>query len=912
MVTSDVYMNTLVANMRHRRLSVDEAAEELRAIVSEPQAIENAVKRIREEGRRNQLLRVPGGLESLEYQGATEEARELRWYTGPDEGDECWSALRRALKEQGLGDEAIASVDQASTKIVAYLGDPGIEGLQKKGLVIGYIQSGKTSNFTAVIAKAADAGYQLFIVLSGMYNALRQQTQSRLNQHLAHRAEERWFPLTQENKDFGIVTHGAALLSQPDIRILVVVKKNATRLRRLENFLNAINVDIRRRCPALIIDDEADQATPNTAGDDLDRSRINSLIVDIRKLLPTSTYVGYTATPFANVFIDPTVPGDLYPSDFIITLPKPEGYFGPEAIFGRESLDDGDEPDDGYDMVRTIPDSEAEQLRSPTNPDDRATFEPPVTTSLDEAIRYFTLATAARRHRRQTSHHSSMLVHTTQFSAVHLRQRERIRDHLDKLRRLNASRDETFARDMSILWERELSAVDGHEFGSEPVSFNELAPHLAEVLRDIRVIADNSISDDRLDYSATRINSNGREEVVPQTVIAVGGNTLSRGLTLEGLVVSFFIRSGRAYDTLLQMGRWFGFRPRYEDLPRVWMTTELRRRFRFLATIEEEIRRDVHRYELEKTTPRGYGLKVRCHPDLLITAPQKMQHVETVSLSYSGERVQTFVFRHRDRYWLDENLAAARSLVAGALRSGAGTDSVSPGTTVLRQVHYERILDFLEAYHFYEGHAKLRRDLLRDYIRDRLEKADELEWWNVAVMGSGTRPHRVDGREVDLGTVDLSLQYEVPLINRAPLKDSPPDLADIKALMSKPDRVVDLPDVDSAQKQEAPELARPHDLGLLLLYPISKNSIPMSTAARRVGSRKPLEATQHILGVGIVFPVSRTGWEKEALTYNYDYVAVRLPDEDAAEEDDVDPARFDTEGDADIDPIEGLPRRGGD
>lgn len=898
-------IQNLQDSTRRRGVSLDEASSGLIGLGVEASLVEAAVSQIREEGRRNQMLKVPGGMEGLEYKRMTKELQHRRWYLGPRDGDLIWPAYLESLVARGLDDRAIRSIDQASTKVVSYLGDPGVHGLQTKGLVIGHVQSGKTSNYMAVIAKAADAGYRLVIVLSGMYNALRQQTQRRLNAQVVDpTSDDVWQPLTYEDADFGQVLKGGAMLAQPELRVLVVTKKNVHRLRRLCLWLKSVHGDTRHRCPALIIDDEADQATPNTGQED-DKSTINSLVFELFKLLPTSSYIGYTATPFANVFIDPSAK-DLYPSNFIISLPRPRGYFGAESIFGRSPLDDGDDPDDGYDMVRKVTTSEAAALRPPRNRDEREGFRPAVQPSLDEAVRYFLLATAARRARGHNDEHSSMLVHTTQYSAVHLRQRAELRSLVDSFRRKMANRDGGFIGDLRRQWDEEKSRVDPRDFGHQPSSFEDLVDHLPDVLLDTKVIADNYISEDRLDYSETTIGPDGRTTPIPQTVIAVGGNTLSRGLTLEGLVVSYFIRSGRAYDTLLQMGRWFGFRPGYEDLPRVWMTTELKRQFRFLATVEEEIRRDVERYEREGMTPQQYGVRVRCHPDLMITAGSKMQATEKVSLSYSGDRLQTFLFQHRDRDWLEQNQSAARDLVTSALRSGSESDGEAPDKVILRQVHYERIVEFLRNYQFHEDYSRLRSDLLIGYIQNRLDHAAELEWWNVAVM-SGPKQHRVGGSRIDLGAIDLGLGSLIPCINRAPMADSLPDRADIKALMSKPDRVVDIRDVDSAEARNMSETElvriRSPDIGLLLLYPISKNSIPMG-ASIRADSRKDLKAVADIIGVGIVFPESRKALEENP-TYEYDYVAVRIPDEDPLleETDDVDPEKLDTERDARVEPV---------
>ena len=364
-----------------------EVAGDLRQLTGDHEAVDRVLAHIEAEGRRNQLLRIPGGMESLAYRRVEGEARTLRWYTGPQSTDRYWPAYQRRLEQIGMPSGAIQSVDHASTKIVAYLGPPDVYGLQKKGLVLGYVQSGKTANFTAVLAKAADAGYRLFIVLSGIHNALRRQTQRRLDDQLIGPHREKWTPLTTATKDFGYVPHGGQTLSGREMRSLAVTKKNPARLRRLVEWLEDIPEEIRRECPALIIDDEADQATPNTARNGWDRTTINRLIVEVRSLLPTSTYLAYTATPFANIFIDPQDETDLYPDDFIISLERPDGYFGAEALFGRASLDDEDDPDDGLDMVRVIEPDEALVVRPPRGREDRNEFAPPVDGALADAVR---------------------------------------------------------------------------------------------------------------------------------------------------------------------------------------------------------------------------------------------------------------------------------------------------------------------------------------------------------------------------------------------------------------------------------------------------------------------------------------------------------------------------------------------
>src|SRR4051794_38401974 len=353
------------------------------------------------------------------------------WYFGARSEDRNWSSLVELLRDAGWVRDALRDLGDASDKVVAHLPNPHGGGeFHCRGLVLGYVQSGKTTNFTAVIAKAADAGYRFFIVLSGIHDALRAQTQTRLNEQLWEPHPDLWYRLTNET-DFRPTDSVDALLATQNQRVLAIVKKNPSRLRALKRWLEGARSELLAACPILIIDDEADQASVNTAKPDRQASRINGLIRAIVGSLPKAAYVGYTATPFANVLIDPKDYRDLYPRDFIVDLPRPRMYIGPEAIFGREPLefDADDVEDDGYDFVRSVAVGELDQLR-PKGAARRHEFDPEVTESLEEALSYFLLSTAARRVRGGGNRHATALVHTSQHVDVHRRMAEAIAAHI--------------------------------------------------------------------------------------------------------------------------------------------------------------------------------------------------------------------------------------------------------------------------------------------------------------------------------------------------------------------------------------------------------------------------------------------------------------------------------------------------
>ncbi|MQY32222.1 hypothetical protein SRB17_01650 [Streptomyces sp. RB17] len=773
------------------------------------------------------------------------------WYTGPQDKDKCWPAIVELLRKDGWPVEpAIRNLDDSSTRVVSLLNHPKEKSFSTRGLVVGYVQSGKTTNFTSVMAKAADRGYKLFIVLAGIHNGLRRQTQARLVQQLVEPNPSLWSQLTGLDKDFVPTENPAAYFGKNNkTHVLCVVKKNATVLRKLARWLDKAS-DYLKDCPALIIDDEADQATVATKS-------INPLILNIMSSLPRSAYVGYTASPFANLLIDPSAQ-DLYPRDFVVNLPKPEGHFGTEVLFGRYALDgeDPEQVDDGYDMIRSVPDDDVPCVRPETRADVEG-FEPVITDTLRRAVEYFWLTTAARRVRRKGNPHSTMLVHTSVNTAVH-NSFKRPLEHLLKCAAESLT-DATFLSRLRDLWEEETARVPAEEFDEKKVDFDSLAPELPGVLRGCRVIMDNSSSEDRLDYE------NG-----PVVAIAVGGNTLSRGLTLEGLSVSYFVRAVSAYDTLLQMGRWFGFRNGYADLPRIWMTDELAEWFRHLATVETEMRRDIDIYMTEAETPLTFAVRLRTHPALRVTAAAKMRDAVTAASSYGGKRVQTHYFR-TDADWLRGNITAARNLVAASRSNAVRIETrSSEGRYVFRDVPHNVVTDFLAAYKFHDKSPENDADLITGYIQKRVKEANSLRRWNVAIVGNPAGE-----------PFDLAPGISVGLNSRARLAVSNPDpyFADIKTLMSRRDAAVDL-DGDTAKLTEKGIMDKRGELlpdtGLLVLYPIDKVSAPSPTKERRA----PLNAEEHVIGVGLVFPGPQHGDSTVEKYISANLSTLRIEDED--------------------------------
>jgi hypothetical protein len=783
------------------------------------------------------------------------------WFIRTPEKDVFWPGFERSLRGR-LREDAIESIDDVSLDVLNRLPAPRRPVIGSRGLVVGYVQSGKTTSFTALMASAADGGYRLFVVLAGMYNNLRRQTQGRLDRDLVEPTKDRWFQLTDAERDFGNPGNAQALIAQFDGKFLAVVKKYISRLGRLNDWLDTIPEPALRSLPILVIDDESDQASLNVSADD--RSGINREIIRLLDR-PKAAYVGYTASPFANILgPDAGDLRDLYPRDFIVPLPHPLGYFGPERIFGRASLGTEDEPVGGCDIVRTVSPNEEDELNVPSRREERQAYSPEMPASLRRAVTWFLLATAERRRRGQidSNAHSTMLVHVSHYTDAHRTLIDLVNADLSSIRTEFAAGDlDSWLEEQ---WEEEMRRVaDGpcrSEYGLAP--FDALREHVRDTLSRVRVIVDNAESEDRLDYSA----GDGYLDV-----IVIGGNTLSRGLTLEGLVSSYFVRSSRNYDTLLQMGRWFGYRIGYEDLPRIWMTDELADSFEFFALLEEEMRTYMRELAADPTsTPEDVGIKIRTHPAMSITSAMKMRAASVVRASLSSYRGEVIIY-HRTGEIPQRNFEAASTLIADVIQSGVASKSKS-GVHLYTGIAGARILRFFEQYVLHNRNQILTNSSVTDYIKKEMGHG-ALAAWSIAVLSPASeRP--------GLGTLKLGGET-FNLASRTRLPDDHPDVANIGVLRNDlADFHVDL-DHSSRGSDDPP---------LLLLYPIGKNSQPSGENTRRL----PLDADEHLIGVAVSFPYSPRHTEVEWAVP----MLQAMPEEADEEDEPANLSELDTEGDS--------------
>lgn len=793
------------------------------------------------------------------------------WYTDQNHDSSTgyhWSRLRDYLVTvKNRPETVLDALDTTTDQILEMMEDPGPNGptrFQVRGLVVGYVQSGKTANFSALIAKSFDAGYRVVIVLSGLHNTLRRQTQLRLEDELGLVASTSGHPrvgLAEEGQqitrmtrsdikgDFNQGTADANLLTS-GARTILVMKKNASVLRRLDEWLKTLPPIT---APVLVIDDEADQASINTGGnrsadepvdpdeedtldqitdlsaadvdaagpggigqlsraaqaDETNPSVINGLIRGLLNRMRRAVYIGYTATPFANVLIghdwqDREVGEDLYPGDFIVSLPEPPGYVGAERLFGRAAL--GAETDDisGLDVIRTVPDHEARGLL-PRSKEPDPTGLPE---SLKNALMDFLLATAARDVRTGGEPATSMLIHASQLTDRQDVLAGLVREQLALLRtqwRYDLPQP-GFREQLRKRWETEFIPVTEAVEPTRVIPFGQLENSLQALFRRrMPVLVLNNRSQDDLDYES---DPNLR-------AVIIGGNKLSRGLTLEGLLVSYYVRRANAYDTLLQMGRWFGYRQDYADLTRLHTTVGLADNFRDLATCEEELRNEIRLYEQLKLTPRDFGPRIRKHPAMEITARSRMGSARTVAYNYARTLQQTSAFDLGDPDWLERNLAATRRFLSGL---GAGPDnylSKGAGRRTWTHVDWRSVHGFLGEYETATGSTRFIAGRVRRYLWDQAVEHGELVRWTVSIRGLLI----VDEA---LGDVDLHITDggSVACINRSREKASLTSIGTLVNPVSaggRGDEDIDLSDDDRARAREVAQ-------GQKGLYPLELRS----------------------------------------------------------------------------------------
>jgi hypothetical protein len=733
-----------------------------------------------------------------------------------------WKRYRKYLEtSKGMPPLVVDRLDGLTDKVLERLEDPARDGAwDTRGMVVGRVQSGKTGNYIGLVCKAIDSGYKVIVILAGMHDSLRAQTQLRIDEGILGFDTQKSRSYRNNNEPIGVgkLVDEKLLIIHPFTSsddkgdfskkfaqqappifggepIILVVKKNKSVLNNLLQWAVSVRgVDdpstgkkVIPNIPLLLIDDEADNASVNTKKipvddkgkpmDDYDVTAINGTIRQILDTFTKSAYVAYTATPFANIFISgdnktDTHGKDLFPKNFIINLPTPTNYIGASKIFGVQADPiSGVEESPGLPLIRDVDDYEdAFPLK---HRKDHVPEELPGT--LNEAIRAFILVCAARAAGGQATDHNSMLIHVTRFNDVQGRVAELVEDELRFIRlRLemgDGNASESILEELEDLWKSDFEPTTAKmkDNDSLVVDWVSVKEKLYEACAKITVKILNGKAKDALDYADHKDTG--------LNVIAIGGDKLSRGLTLEGLSVSYYLRSTKMYDTLMQMGRWFGYRPGYMNLCRLYTTSELLSWYKHITLASEELLADFDTMAAVDGTPEEYGLKVRMHPEsmLIVTALNKMRSGVEVPISYSEELVE-LVYYHKEAKIHNANLVFTDEFI-----KGLGEPEKVRASYLWKNVPGVKVVSFLDGLITHPSAVKVAG--ASRYIRDLINK-NELADWTIMLASNNKKDGRVSLGNLDVGMTDRkdgskSKNQDVYIINKSHIISSRDEYEDL-------------------------------------------------------------------------------------------------------------------------------------
>ncbi len=660
-----------------------------------------------------------------------------------------WNRYKEYLEiEKHWNKTDIATLGKVSDEILDLCGDPMEEKFHVRGLILGDVQSGKTSNYTAIANKAADVGYDIIIVLAGIPEVLRQQTQKRLDTDFCGRRsnlyldptsaqKNQWIGVgkfsnkkniavfTSEASDFNVQVLKSNNLSLDNVNcpVLLVVKKNKTILDNLYNWLkvnNSLNSTNQINKSLLIIDDEADNASINTNKPENNPTAINRAIRALYQIFAKATYLAVTATPFANIFIDPDLYEDIFPSDFIYALTAPKNYIGADKIFSDHAqYGDMIEIINSEKFTSVIPDKHKKDLIVQNLPDD-----------LYDACNYFLLANAVRDSRGDLYTHRSMMIHISRFINVQHQIAEQVNVWLDQVKsdlinyaKLPVEKSERIGSIHALhqMWDKtELEEKSGKSW--KDILQNYLYRAVAPI--DVREI--NGSAGTVLDYDSHQEDG--------FRVIAVGGNTLSRGLTLEGLMVTYFYRNTNMYDTLMQMGRWFGYRPNYADLVKIWLSEDECDWYSQINDATQDLRYQIQQMKNAGQSPSEFGLKVRQEPGaLMVTAKVKMRNAQQITcpVNVSGKLIETPRL-YASNEILKENEMTIRKFINKLSFEGVRVDDDrSGGNYFWKDVSNRMVSELLSNFQTHPWNLSYNGKGLAKYV------AEDNSKWDVVLMDVG-------------------------------------------------------------------------------------------------------------------------------------------------------------------------------
>lgn len=685
-----------------------------------------------------------------------------------------WDRYRQYLIiDKGFSVPTVNTMDAVSDELTDLLGNPDQTNFQRRGLIIGDVQSGKTANYSGLICKAADAGYKVIVLLTGTIERLRSQTQKRIDESFTGRDSDAMLKqkenvyigvgkyektlnaisFTSKSNDFKVrlaTNIGSLALDSLSDPAIFVIKKNVKSLKTLNDWFRTQNLNSNSNKinkSLLMIDDESDNASINTNPEEKDPTKTNSLIVEMLSLFSRSSYVGFTATPFANIFIDPDTDeemenSNLFPMDYIYALNSPSNYIGARDIFPENAK--------YHNMLKLIKDGEKYYPLDHTKDYIFNELSP----SLRDAINTFFLANTIRDLRNDIKTHRSMIINISRFVNCQSQIYDLVYNYVNEVQQavkvyskleLNEALKNEKIANLKRIFELEYSNVG--------YSWNEILSKINESIAPVQVAVVNQRSNNLSyeDYEEDGLR-----------VIAIGGLSLSRGLTLEGLIVSYFYRNSKMYDTLMQMGRWFGYRKNYDDLCRIWMSEENIEWYNYISEATDELRLEVKKMRDMKKTPLDFGLRVRSDIDgLLVTARNKMRTAKDLkrNVSLSGEVVETpYLFDNEIKN--NGNYNSVMLLIHKLNESGFEFEKdIQSKRYGYYDVSKEYIKNLLDNVSFPLTNPKFNAESISKFINNY--KGKELDKWDIVfVSGSSENKNVINGQEIRSNLRSYDLKQE--------------------------------------------------------------------------------------------------------------------------------------------------------
>jgi hypothetical protein len=685
----------------------------------------------------------------------------------------------------------INDLDNFTDKILDKCVNPSKDGTwDRRGMVVGHVQSGKTSNYVGLINKATDAGYKVIIVIAGTISSLRRQTQERIdygyigrnssafireNQNRIigvgnYRTETDIYSLTSsyyktgDEGDFSQSVANRLNIPIGKNPIVFVIKKNKSILENLidwfsknENIRDADGTPKLFDIPALIIDDEADAASVNATRDINDIKTINRLIRTLLNIFNQSTFIGYTATPYANLFISQefneeqitTVKGkqykigeDLFPRDFIINIKATKNYIGAAKIFGYENPNQ-ELTKEPLDIFRVIDDYDPPFFKN-INSENKNTLPEYLPKSLEHAIKSFIITCAIRRVRGEENKHNSMLIHVALLVRWIDRVAHLVNDKTKEYKNAIQSEDKTLLNELKHIYETDFlpttkNIIENIDYTDKRIKKHTWSEVFKELKNAVLKIDVRSVHGTR---STTNLEYHNIEEIDYSryenglSIIAVGGSRLSRGITLEGLSISYYIRTTRMYDSLMQMGRWFGYRPGYVDLCRLYTTNQIYEWFNHITMATEEMRNDFDEMTGTLQRPKDFRLKVRNHHGLLtITSLNKLYFAKEIEISFSGENPQTYCLL-KTKHAIENNFNALKNLISYIGLPQENRLKKKNGKIkhlLYPNINIEPICNFIDA--FLIDQPSIKNATLSEYIRNQ-SKNNRIKEWSICIVSN--------------------------------------------------------------------------------------------------------------------------------------------------------------------------------